>query len=462
MLVTLTLTADQHRAARELLYPGDAKESAALLLCGRRAGRERHRLIAHRLVEVPAEAYVRRERDLVAWQTGFLLPHLTEAARKGLAVVKLHSHPTGFAEFSRTDSMADAALFPSIHGWVDDGLPHASAIMLPDGRLIGRAHFEDGALIPIEQTTLVGDEINICVAAPSDPVSEFGIRNAQALGEATYRLLRSLRIAVVGCSGTGSIVVELLARLLVGQLILVDGDIIEAKNLNRNIGATASDIGRAKVEVLGDHVRRMGLGTRVECHPVAISDRRALLAVAGADLVFGCMDSIDGRHVLNRAATFYLLPYFDIGVRLEADGKGGIDQICGSVHYIQPGRSSLFTRGLYTAARLRAAHLQRVDPSAFEAERREGYIAGIDEDRPAVAPVNALFSARGVFELLARLHPLRIDPNSCFATFTESISGAFVRTLPDTEHDAALAPYVGRGDMEPLLDSPLLTNEQSE
>ena len=48
-------------------------------------------------------------------------------------------------------------------------------------------------------------------------------------------------------------------------------------------------------------------------------------AVAGCDVVFGCMDSIDGRHLLNKLATFYVIPYFDPSVKLEADGTGGGD-----------------------------------------------------------------------------------------------------------------------------------------
>jgi hypothetical protein len=456
--VTLSMTKAQHEAARGFLYPGDSKEAAALLLCGRRNGGERHRLLAYRLVEVPPHAYARRERDALTWKTGFLVPHLQEAARKGLALVKLHSHPNGFADFSRIDDEADLTLFPSIHGWVDDGLPHASAIMLPDGRLFGRAYAEDGTVCGFERVTVVGDDITTWSGTPNEgAVSEFGLRNAQTFGEATYRLLRSLSVAVVGCSGTGSVVVELLARLMVGRLILIDHDLVEAKNLNRILGATAADVGRPKVEVLRDHVQRMGLATHVEAHPVDLFDSRALMAAVGADVAFGCMDSVDGRHILNRAATFYLLPYFDLGVRLEANGKGGIDQVCGSVHYVQPGRSSLFTRGLYTEERLRAAHLRRTAPDDFEAERKEGYIAGVDEDRPAVAPVNALFSARGVLELLARLHPFRIDSNADFASLTESVSGGFVRTLPEAHADPALLSYVGRGDMVPILDSPLLS-----
>ena len=61
-------------------------------------------------------------------------------------------------------------------------------------------------------------------------------------GEGTIGVLRNLKIAVLGIlSGTGSIVIEQLARLGVGSLIVVDPDVIEDKNLNRIINAKKKD-----------------------------------------------------------------------------------------------------------------------------------------------------------------------------------------------------------------------------
>lgn len=455
----MTLTQAQHDRLIGLLLPGDGLEAAALLLCGRRAGGDHHRLLAHRIIEVPRSAYTRRTADQLIWNTDFLVPHLEDAARDHLAVVKLHSHPSGYADFSRADDRADAILFPSLHGWTDDGLPHASAIMLPDGRLFGRTHLADGQNLPLRRVFVVGDRFTVWPHPSSNDVAVPGaaVRTAQAFGEATYRALRSLKIGVVGCSGTGSVVIELLARLMVGQLVLIDPDRIEDKNLNRIIGATSADIGSLKVSVLARHIDRMGLGTNVDAHASDLAQSDALLAIAGCDWLFGCMDSVDGRHLLNRIATFYTLPYVDMGVRLESNGRGGVQQICGSVHYLKPGGSTLLSRELYTLEQLRAANLRRAAPSLYENERAERYISGVDEARPAVAPVNTLFASRAVLELLARLHPFRIDPAADFAVLTESISGGFLLRSTGGAPDALLVPYVGRGDCSPLLDLPLAT-----
>lgn len=179
---------------------------------------------------------------------------------------------------------------------------------------------------------------------------EFARRHVQAFGRGTTSLLRKLSVAVVGCSGTGSPVIEQLARLGFGRLVVVDPDRVEEKNLNRILNATIGDAraGRFKVEVAERSVRQIGLGTEVISIARSLFDQQAVLAVAECDVVFGCMDSVDGRHLLNRLSVFYNLPYFDVGVKLEADGFGGVNQICGTVHYLQPDRSSLLSRGVYT------------------------------------------------------------------------------------------------------------------
>jgi len=383
--------------------------------------------------------------------------------QKGFAILKIHSHPGGYPRFSSVDDAADAALFPSVHGWVDGAEPHASAVLLSDGRIFGRAHHADGMVTPLDAVTVIGDDLRIFRAGEAAPAAidlsglpGFALRHAQAFGCGTFEALRALTIVVVGCSGTGSAVIDILARLGVGRLILIDPDRVEEKNLNRVVNAFPTDLDRPKVDVQRDFVDRLGFGTRVEAFATDLANPKALEAAAGADVIFGCMDGIDGRHLLNRLATFYLIPYVDVGVRLDADGAGGVDQICGSVHYLQPARSSLMTRRVYTAEQLRAAAMKRHDRAEYDRQVAEKYIKGVAEDRPAVNAVNMFFSAMAVLDFLARLHPYRIDGNGSFATQTVSLTGGFGRQLEEGPIDEALARHVGRGDMTPPLGIPFL------
>src|SRR5208282_1461375 len=97
---------------------------------------------------------------------------------------------------------------------------------------------------------IAGDDIRFCSRRNLGALEEDDLRNRQAFGAGTVSLLRSLRVAVIGNSGTGSVVVEQLGRLGVGEFVLVDPDVIEAKNLNRILNATLEDAGRETPKVL--------------------------------------------------------------------------------------------------------------------------------------------------------------------------------------------------------------------
>jgi hypothetical protein len=462
--IKLRLTGTQHDHLRRHLFPRDGNEAVALALCGRRSGDKHHILAIHRVVPVPYEQCSVRTPDRVTWSTEALLPLLEEAGRRGMAILKVHSHPRGFPRFSEYDDESDGDLFPSVYGWVGGDLPHASAVMLPDGRMFGRSVGPDGEFAPLSGIAVAGDDLRFWY--PTDLLEatpEFTRRHAQAFGKGTTAMLRRLSVAVIGCSGTGSPVVEMLARLGVGELVLVDPDRIEEKNLNRILHATREDAlrGAAKVEVLARAVAEMGLGTRVAPLARSLFEPAVVERVAECDVVFGCVDSVDGRALLNRLATFYSIPYFDVGIRLDADGQGGVDQICGTVHYMQPDGSSLLSRGLYTPEQLQAAGLMRTDPDAYREQLRSKYIVGIQEDRPAVISVNMQVASMAVNELLARLHPYRDDGNTEFAAFGVSLTQGRLIVAPDGAPCPVLARHAGRGDARPLLGLPELSQLQA-
>jgi hypothetical protein len=191
--------------------------------------------------------------------------------------------------------------------------------------------------------------------------------------------------------------------------VLVDPDDIEEVNLNRIIWAHRSDVGYPKVEVAREHLARMDLGTTVTTIHRDLAHPEVVAKLAACDVLFGCLDSHDGRRLLNRIATFYLIPYIDTGVRLDADGAGGLDHISGAVHYIQPGGSSLLSRGVIDNDTAAAEARHRADPDGYAALNDEGYLRGVAESRPAVVSVNGMFASMAVNELLARLHGFRED-----------------------------------------------------
>jgi hypothetical protein len=388
---------------------------------------------------------------------------LTGAIGKNLAVVKIHSHPQGHRFFSEDDDAADLELFRSVHGWTNTSDPHGSAVMLPDGQMFGRTVTVNGSFESFESVAVAGDDFHFWPAElSSSPLPNFTQRHAQVFGNGTTERLRRLSAAVIGCSGTGSPLVEQLVRLGIGRLVLVDPDVVEERNLNRIMHATKDDAerGLSKVDVLNREIQRIGLGTDVLPMCKNLVDAIVVRTVAACDAVFGCMDGAEGRNLLNRLATFYNLPYFDVGVRLDADGKGGVEQVCGGVHYLQPGGSSLLSRGVITVEDIDSESIRRTDPAEYERRHKAGYIHGVREDRPAVVSVNMYFASLAVNEFLARFHRFRDNPNSEFARISTSLTQMHTYCTADGELCPRLSKFVGRGDIEPLLGMPILSSEE--
>jgi hypothetical protein len=465
--IKLRLSGEQHAKLERHLFPGDGLEAVALALCGRSADGAQELVSVHHIEVIPHDECPIRDAARVTWNTRRVPALLARAAKEGLALLKIHSHPGDWPVFSSWDDAADRDLFPGVFAWTDTNRPHLSAIMLPGGRIIARAVTPEGRFAGVDSVSVVGPRLRSWFSATASDVKpvpewptggdDYHRRTEQAFGEGTTRWLSRLSVGVVGCSGTGGWVVEMLARLGVRELVLVDPDHVEPVNLNRIVHATVrdADARTPKVDVARRAVEGIGFNTIVEVHCVDVRSPAILRRLAQCDVVFGCVDSIEARDVLNRLAVYYLLPYIDVGVRLEADGEGGVQHIVGGVQYVHPDSSTLIERGLYTAKELADAGLRRTDPAAFEDQVGRGYIRGATDGRPAVASVNAFFASLAVNELLERIHGYRHESP---VGVMVSLSQLRFVTVDDSGPSPALSRRAGRGDVEPLLGLPFLSN----
>ena len=462
--VSLAMTKKHHEQLNKHLFPGDGCEAVAIALCGRARNMNASTLLVQEVHAVPYDACTVRQPDKVTWCTESILPLLEKAMNSGLGVVKIHSHPGGYRNFSHLDDQSDLDLFASIYGWLDTDEPQASLIMLPDGELIGRSTWPEKLGKDLHTVRVVGDDIKYWFSEHIKPeIPKHAIRIVQAFGDGTYSIMRRLRVGVVGCSGTGSIIIEQLARNHVGNLVVVDPEPVEHGNLNRILNSTWQDAEEAKpkVDVLVCAIEKMKLGTHVVPLECDLMTRQAIKALSQCDVIFGCMDSVDGRHILNKLASYYLIPYIDMGVRIDADGKGGIESINGAVHYIQPSGSSLLSRGVYTSAGLDAAMMHRQSPELYKEREKQGYIKGVRVDQPAVISVNMQIASMAFNEFLARIHPYRVEHNSKYAQRRVVMSDPEASVdLLDGESCKIFSRFVAMGDQEPLLNLQDLANDK--
>ena len=458
MINILRISGEMHAELRAHLHPGDLKEAIAFALCGRVCTSTHEGLLVHRLLLIPYDICVRKG-DFIEWPTDYIDDLIDEAVEKNMGILKIHSHPEGYDNFSELDDESDRILFPSIYALMNDAAPHMSAIMYGDGEIKARVVDPSNCFHLVDKVSVFGDQVKIFSGNTHDGNAEINLRNIQTFGLGTTNLLKSMSVTVIGCSGTGSIVIEQLARLGVGKIIIADPDRIELKNLNRILNSTYEDaLGNTfKVIVMKRAIDAMGFETDVQVFPTLLQEDKDLLeAVMTSDFVIGSVDSIEGRSIINAISTMYLVPYIDMGVKLVTDKKGGIDEISGSVHYLQAGKSSLRTRGVYTIQELAAEGLKRTNPEMYNEQLKNGYVVDINVESPAVIPINMQTASLAVLEFLARIHPYRYDPNAGFAQSNISLGDWEIWHEGEGATDTYLRKFVGRGNMKPMLNTPNL------
>ena len=457
IVTTLAMTASTHDCLRKHLFPGDGLEAAAILICHRGTGRHGQRLLVADM-QCPPYENCQRRREALSWPfADTVTPDLiSDIDRHAQSIVTIHSHPVGEAHFSPIDDKNDRLLLPSVAGWFDDGRPHGTAVMQADGMIRARTVDAAGTFRIIETVAVVGDEITCWKHSTDASVEPHELRLRQTFGRGTLELLRGMRVGVVGCSGTGSVVAELLTRNAVGELVFVDDDTLEAVNLNRVVNGTlaAARLRQPKVSVLKEAVERIGLGTIVHAFEGRTDSKAVVQALIDCDVIFGCVDSAYGRYHLDCIASAYLIPYFDIGVGLDADEKGGLFSADAVAHYVHPEGSSLLSRKAYTMEQVTAEAWHRTDPDHYEKQRLAGYLAAVGEEQPAVMSVNMQAACLAFNDFLARISGFRLDPNSDFNTQRfRLVHGSFENDAASGGPHPLLKPYVASGDRSLLVQN---------
>ena len=454
MNYSLSLSGKQYKNLKKHLF-SDSLESAALVLCHQAKGKHKIKLIASKIVYIENNSSERSEFN-ITWHTKkyFTAKEIEKIDKDELSVMTIHSHPAGYDRFSETDDINDKVLFSSINNWFDDHRPNGSMIMLPDGHILGRV-VNDKTFVPLSYICVAGKDIKFFRHKKEyNETPKFAERLTQTFGKGTFSTLKNLKVGVVGCSGTGSIMIELLTRNCIGELVIVDPDIIEEKNLNRIINSTMDDASEklSKVDVLEKAIKKINLGTKVHTYKKSTSDKSVISALKECDILFGCVDSAIGRYHLDCISSAYIIPYFDVGVRIDSDKKGKISQAIMAAHYIEPEKSSLFSRGVYTSKQLGAETLKIQNPLSYQQQRQEGYIVGVDEDQPAVISINMQASCMSFNDFMARIHNYRLDDNDEFNVQKISLTHGYYEHCRDDSgiHDLFLKNF-SKADRSELL-----------
>ena len=134
-------------------------------------------------------------------------------------------------------------------------------------------------------------------------------RNIPALTGAECEILKQKRVLVVGCGGLGGHIIDQLARIGVGFLRVVDGDVFEKSNLNRQLLSNVNLLGTGKAKAAASHIARVNPDVAAEAVEEFLTKDNAAALIAGCDVVMDALDNIESRKILAAACEQANIPY---------------------------------------------------------------------------------------------------------------------------------------------------------
>lgn len=136
------------------------------------------------------------------------------------------------------------------------------------------------------------------------------IRQIPLIGSSGQAKLKSSHVVIVGIGALGSVAAELLVRSGVGQLTLIDRDLIELSNLQRQALFVEKDVSRSKVLAAKEHLLEIDSSIDIEIHAAHLDKKNiASIIPSSVDLLLDCTDTMAVRWLLNDYARKNTLPW---------------------------------------------------------------------------------------------------------------------------------------------------------
>ena len=314
-----------------------------------------------------------------SFEPQFLQRALNRAHNQKAGLAFMHSHPCdGWQGMSHDDVVAERDVIA----------PRAKPLGLP---LVGMTVGTDGAWSArfwergtggmkkrdCERVNVVGGCLHTTfhprMVPPFERREEFK-RTTSAWGEDAQCRLGRLRIGIVGLGSVGYFVAESLARMGVQHLTLIDPDKVERHNIDRLLHASSEDIGRLKVALLAERLKKSATARReefiVRAMPCGVHDRSGFKAALDCDVLFCCVDKPRGRHRLNYIAYSHLIPVFEGGI-IAAPQNGKMGRPRWQTHAAYPGVRCLRCHGQYDEDGLSAEVSGEQDSPSYTGQREK-------------------------------------------------------------------------------------------
>lgn len=183
---------------------------------------------------------------------------------------------------------------------------HAKDKTRPDGSPYKTLLHQDEIAVA-KKTGLLAKEIQLA-ALENGITPERYCRNQKTLANTDQIKLLQSHVAVIGQGGLGGTVTEILCRIGIGNLTLVDGDTFEDSNLNRQLLSSVENLGRNKAIVASERVKTINPAINVIGVTDFFTSENGIEILEKADLAVDCLDSISDRFILENGCNACKIP----------------------------------------------------------------------------------------------------------------------------------------------------------
>lgn len=233
-------------------------------------------------------------------------------------------------------------------------------------------------------------------------------RNVQLFGVEGQEKLRNAHVAIVGCGGLGSHVAIQSAYLGIGELTLIDDELISKSNMNRYVTARHTDLDPPahKVDIAARSIAEIDPDIKVNRIHGSIRTPEAFTALSSAHVLVGCLDNDGARMVIMEFALAYRKDYFDLAS--DVSTQDGL-RYGGRVLYCGEGVGCPVCLGEIDVVQAQ----KDLENDAARQDRNHIYgvpVSSLDEGGPSVVTLNGVVASLGMTELMVHLTGLR-SPN---------------------------------------------------
>jgi hypothetical protein len=286
---------------------------------------------------------------------------------------------------------------------------------------------------------------------PSDEM----LRTTSVWGDDIQSDLMRMRVGIIGAGSVGSAVVEILSRMGIGEIYVMDYDKVEIHNLDRLVSAKQSDAkysrSKSKIACRNAYKAKTNPDFRCKPHVLSIVEEDGYRVALNCDVLFSCVDRPWPRQVLNHISYASLIPVINGGVSFKTD-HGRLIHGVFRAETVGPERVCMNCLGSYDAGEIQLDREGKLDDPQYISELKK---TGQEPSRQNIMPFSislAGLESIQFVELVTRIGRKGDLGQQTYDYYSGEILPVYKECHPECEYSKTVAE--GDANMPYLADDP--------